>query len=113
MQPSRIDLSYRVCLQTRLVLALTRLTEAAPLRGSDATGRERLASLASQASGGVARWMGLAFGAELLLAAAVFGAKGVTEAGIVLALSLTARVAFPLFWLAYAGGALATLFGRR
>jgi hypothetical protein len=57
--------------------------------------------------------MGLAFGAELLLAATVFGADGITEAGIVLALRLTARVAFPLFWLAYAGGALATLFGPR
>src|SRR5690242_21906530 len=57
--------------------------------------------------------MTLAFGIELLLAAAVLGVKGVTEDGIVLSLRLTARLAFPLFWLAYAGGALATLFGPR
>lgn len=74
---------------------------------------ERLAGLAAQASGDVARWIGLAFGAELLIAASVFGAKGITEDGIVLALRLTARLAFPLFWLAYAGGALAALFGPR
>jgi hypothetical protein len=67
--------------------------------------------MGSRACGGVACWIGLAFGAELLLAAAVLGAEGVSKAGIVLALRLTARAAFPLFWLAYAGGALATLFG--
>jgi hypothetical protein len=77
------------------------------------TARKRLAILAAHASGGVARWMTLAFGAELLLAAAVLGTKGITENGIVLSLRLTARLAFPLFWLAYAGGPLATLFGPR
>ena len=43
----------------------------------------------------------------------MFGAKGITEDGIILALRLTARLAFPLFWLAYTGGALATLLGLR
>ena len=91
-------------------MTLARLPGTAPLPGSYITGGERLASPAYR---GVARWVGLAFGAELLVAAAVLGANGTTEAGIVLALRLTARVAFALFWLAYAGGALATLFGRR
>jgi hypothetical protein len=94
-------------------LAVARLSETAPHRILDRADRERLAILASQASRGVARWMSLAFGAELLTAACVFGAKGITESGIDLALRLTARLAFPLFWLAYAGGALATLFGPR
>ena len=66
-----------------------------------------------EGSSGAARWVGLACCAEILLAATVFGAKGINEDGILLALRLTARVAFPLFWLAYAGGALATLFGLR
>jgi hypothetical protein len=57
--------------------------------------------------------MGLAFGAELLVAASVFAAKGIDEDSIDLALRLTARLAFLLFWLAYAGGAVATLFGPR
>lgn len=92
---------------------MARLSETASHRKLGSIGRERLAKSAAQASGGVAGWMALAFGLELLLAASVLGAKGVTEDGIVLALRLTARLAFPLFWVAYAGGALATLFGPR
>lgn len=69
------------------------------------------AALAARPCGSVVRWMGIAFGAELLVAASVLGTQGITEAGIVLALRLTARVAFPLFWLAYTGGPLAALFG--
>jgi hypothetical protein len=57
--------------------------------------------------------MGLAFGAGLFVAASVFGCMGITEDSIDLALRLTARLAFPLFWLAYVGNALATLFGLR
>ena len=53
-------------------------------------------------------WMGMAFGVALGLAAAVFAIKG---ADIVMALRVTARWSFLLFWLAYAGGALAELFG--
>jgi hypothetical protein len=79
----------------------------------DGTGRERLAELTAQASGGGPLWIGLTSGAELLIAAGAFGAKGITEDGIVLALRLTARFAFPLFWLAYTAGALTALFGSR
>jgi len=92
---------------------LATLPETVPHRILDAAGRARLAGWAAPASGNVALWMGSAAGAELLLAATVFGAKGITEDGILLALRLTARLAFPLFWLAYAGGALATLLGPR
>jgi hypothetical protein len=41
---------------------------------------------------------------------AIFGAQ---ERGTVLALRVTARWSFVLFWLAYAGGAIARLFGPR
>ena len=91
---------------------MARHAEAAQHRISHASGDAGSVGSA-QASGGAAQWILLAFGAELLLAAVVLGAEGITEAGIVLALRLTARLAFPLFWLAYAGGALATLFGPR
>src|ERR1700722_11660137 len=53
-------------------------------------------------------WMGMAFGVALGLVAAVFDIKG---ADIVMALRVTARWSFLLFWVAYAGGALAALFG--
>lgn len=94
-----------------MVSPLTTLSETAPPRPPD--GGERSAASAAPASDNAANWMALAFGAELLLAAAVLGIKGITEAGIVLTLMLTARLAFPLFWLAYAGGALPTLLGAR
>ena len=53
-------------------------------------------------------WMGAAFAVALALTIAVFAVKGID---IVQALRLTARWSFLLFWLAYAGGAMATLFG--
>jgi hypothetical protein len=53
-------------------------------------------------------WMGTAFVVALGLAAAVFATRGLD---IVQALRMTARWSFLLFWLAYAGGALAELFG--
>jgi hypothetical protein len=53
-------------------------------------------------------WMGAAFAIALALTGAVFAVKGID---IVQALRLTARWSFLLFWLAYAGGAMATLFG--
>lgn len=87
---------------------MARLSETAPHR--ILVGRKHVVA---PAVGGVARWMGLAFGAGLLIAAGVLSIRGITEDGIGLALRLTARLAFPLFWLAYAGGALATLFGPR
>lgn len=55
--------------------------------------------------------MGTALGANLVLATAVLAAYGSGVHGTLLALAATARIAFLLFFAAYAGGALATLFG--
>jgi hypothetical protein len=57
-------------------------------------------------------WVGTAFAVSLALAVAVLTAKGISTKSLVLALQLTARWSFLLFWLAYAGGATAALFGR-
>jgi hypothetical protein len=54
--------------------------------------------------------MATAFALSLGLAAAVLALKGTDAKGLVTALRLTARWSFLLFWLAYAGGATATLF---
>ena len=62
---------------------------------------------------GAAVWMGGAFCAALLLAAGALLALGPGERGTDVALLATARLAFLLFWPAYAGAALASLFGRR
>src|SRR5258706_12285138 len=56
-------------------------------------------------------WMGAAFGIALAIAVAVLAVCGTDNAGIRLALELTARWSFLLFWLAYAGNAVAVLFG--
>jgi hypothetical protein len=57
-------------------------------------------------------WMVVAFGIAAVLATAVLARDGANTKGLVLALRLTARWSFLLFWLAYAGGAMAALFGR-
>src|SRR5271154_1690380 len=54
--------------------------------------------------------MGLAAGAALLLAGLVLAIYGTGEKAIRTALDVTARWSFLLFWLAYAGGALGSLF---
>ena len=56
-------------------------------------------------------WMGSAFCAALALAAAMLATKGAGSKGTTAALLLTARLSFLLFWPAYAGAALAALFG--
>jgi hypothetical protein len=56
-------------------------------------------------------WMGVAFGVALALAAAVLAVTGTDVKSIGMALRVTARWSFLLFWMAYAGGAMATLFG--
>jgi hypothetical protein len=53
-------------------------------------------------------WMVAAFAIALALTGALFAVKGID---LWQALRLTARWSFLLFWLAYAGGAMATLFG--
>jgi hypothetical protein len=54
--------------------------------------------------------MAAAFCASLGLALSIVAIFGI-ERGIYVALAATARLAFLIFWLAYAGGALASLFG--
>jgi hypothetical protein len=55
-------------------------------------------------------WMGSAFGAALLLAAGMRAVVGHGERWGA-ALQATGRFSFLLFWIAYSGGALTTLFG--
>jgi hypothetical protein len=55
-------------------------------------------------------WMGAAFGIALAIAVTVLAVRGTGNAGIRLALELTARWSFLLFWLAYAGNAVAMLW---
>jgi hypothetical protein len=55
-------------------------------------------------------WMGAAFSASLGLAVSIVAVLGI-ERGVYVALAATARLAFVIFWPAYAGGALASLFG--
>jgi hypothetical protein len=59
----------------------------------------------------IAQAMGAAFAVALAITVAVFALRGIDNKSIRLALELTARWSFVLFWLAYAGGAMATLFG--
>ncbi len=56
-------------------------------------------------------WPARSFGVALGLALTVLAIVGFGDDGIHGALLATARLAFLLFWLAYAGGALASLFG--
>jgi hypothetical protein len=62
---------------------------------------------------GTTTWMAAAFLVSLALAAIVLGLFGAGEDGAVLALRVTARWCFLLFWPAYAGGALAKVCGPR
>jgi hypothetical protein len=55
-------------------------------------------------------WMASAFCASLGLAASIVAVFGIHRGGYI-ALAATARLAFLIFWPAYAGGALASLFG--
>jgi hypothetical protein len=58
-------------------------------------------------------WMGTAFAIALAVAVLVLVLDGAENQGVRLALELTARWSFLLFWLAYAGNAVAVLFGPR
>jgi len=61
----------------------------------------------------VKSWMAMAFLIAVALAAIVLAIFGVGGRGTGLALRVTARWSFLLFWLAYAGGAMAQLWGPR
>ena len=67
--------------------------------------------LVTTARPSAAIWMALAFCAELGLAALVLAAFGTQERGTDIALQVTARFSFLLFWPAYAAGAMTALFG--
>jgi hypothetical protein len=67
--------------------------------------------IASPAIG--AAWMAAAFVGSLVLAVAVLVVFGVGEHGTALALRVTARWCFLLFWLAYAGSAVTRFWGPR
>jgi hypothetical protein len=56
-------------------------------------------------------WIGAGFGVALAVSALVLGLNGADNKSIRLALELTARWSFVLFFFAYAGNALAGLFG--
>jgi hypothetical protein len=58
-------------------------------------------------------WMSSAFCAALSLTVVVLALLGAGERGTDVALQLTARVSFLLFWPAYCGNAVAVLFGPR
>ena len=58
-----------------------------------------------------AHWLAVPFCAALALAAAVLAIYGTGDDGIHAALLATARLQFLLFWPAYAGAALVSLFG--
>jgi len=62
---------------------------------------------------GAGLWMGAAFCAALCLAVVVLAAFGADERGTGIALRVTGRLSFLLFFPAYAGGAMAELFGPR
>ena len=55
------------------------------------------------------KWMGAAFAMALAITAITLALHGTDNKATRLALELTARFSFVLFWLAYAGGALAAL----
>jgi hypothetical protein len=56
-------------------------------------------------------WMGMAFGVSLALAAVILANEGIDAKSLRMALRVTARWSFLFFWAAYAGKAMATLFG--
>lgn len=56
-------------------------------------------------------WMSVAFGVALALAVSVLAVFGTDAKSIGVALRVTARWSFLLFWMAYAGGAMTVLFG--
>ncbi|WP_156898193.1 hypothetical protein [Methylocapsa acidiphila] len=56
-------------------------------------------------------WMAASFSATLAATLIVLAFVGSDEKGAIAALRLSARISFLLFWIAYAGGATAKLFG--
>jgi hypothetical protein len=72
-----------------------------------------VAAMAVKRELGVLVWMSAAFCIALALAIAVLAVFGANAEGIVIALRLTARFSFLLFFLAYVGGSAFALFGSK
>jgi hypothetical protein len=68
-------------------------------------------NIVTSARPNAAVWMASAFCAAFGLAAVVLAAFGTEERGTDVALQVTARFSFLLFWPAYAAGAMTALFG--
>jgi hypothetical protein len=81
--------------------------------GQHQMARRRLRLVAATGEAGVVLWMVAAFVAALVLAGCVLAVLGTAQRGTSIALQLTGRLSLLLFWPAYAGGAMARLFGRR
>jgi hypothetical protein len=65
-----------------------------------------------QSTRSVIWWIVSAFCVALILSAAVLGLEGAGETGTTAALRATGRLSFLLFFLAYTGSAMASLFGQ-
>jgi len=72
---------------------------------------ERACRIEREAGAGL--WLGAAFCAALAVAVVALTAFGPGERGTGIALRVTGRLSFLLFWPAYAGAATAALFGPR
>lgn len=87
------------------------------MSGTDITGRASESgsptALVGAGQSDALSWMTVAFLMSSALAAIVFASAGTGEHGTVLALRMTARWCFLLFWAAYAGGALPRFCGSR
>jgi hypothetical protein len=73
--------------------------------------RDGASGALGQSGPNAARWMACAFVVAVLAAAGVLVGVGTGERGTDDGLLVTGRISFLLFWPAYAGGALVTLFG--
>lgn len=74
--------------------------------------RSKTVESSAMRKGSTAEWMAMSFGVALAIALTVRFAP-VPGDKLVIALKMTARWSFVLFWLASAGGALTELFGAR
>lgn len=92
------------------VTKMTKISDGSAVRTMDQQDRRSLTFIGFSLPVVVA-WMGLAFCVEFGLAALTLAAFGPDEHGTIVALKLTARFSFLLFWLAYSASAMTVLFG--
>jgi hypothetical protein len=84
-----------------------------PVMGTTTLASFPVARTLLKRSAGSGLWMGAAFGAALILGVVVLALMGAGERSTAIALRLTGRLSLLLFWPAYAGSAMAVLFGSR